>query len=207
MHPNPAFRGVEAARNIEFARERGFGMLTLAGAEGPLASHVPFTLSPDGAALGAHVVKSNPIWRRLREGPVMAVMAVNGPDGYISPDWYETPDQVPTWNYVAVHLRGALRLVEDDRLRGHLDALSEQFEARLAPKPIWKTDKVAPEALSRMLRMLAPVEMAVDGVEGTWKLGQNKPEGAAERAAAGLATSDIGSELGALAALMKTPPG
>ena len=49
--------------------------------------------------------------------------------------------------------------------------------------------------------------VAVAGVEGTWKLGQNEPEGAAERAAAGLATSDIGSELGALAALMKTPPG
>ncbi|MEM8657872.1 MAG: FMN-binding negative transcriptional regulator, partial [Pseudomonadota bacterium] len=48
MHPNAAFRKPTRDQNIAFARERAFGVLTLAGPDGPLASHVPFVLSPDG---------------------------------------------------------------------------------------------------------------------------------------------------------------
>jgi len=58
----------------------------------------------------AHLVRSNPIAQCLRAGERKAVLAVSGPDAYVSPDWYaRMPDQVPTWNYVAVHLRGTRR--------------------------------------------------------------------------------------------------
>ncbi|MEO0361735.1 MAG: FMN-binding negative transcriptional regulator, partial [Pseudomonadota bacterium] len=192
MHPNPAFRGAEAARNLAFARARGFGVLTMAGADGPLASHIPFTLADDDASLGAHIVKSNPIWRALRAGPAKALMVVSGPDGYVSPDWYGIDDQVPTWNYVAVHLRGKLSLIDEELMRAHVDRLSGGFEARLAPKPIWTADKMDDEALARMMRMIAPVEMRIDAVDGTWKLNQNKTEearlGAAEKIEGGVGT-------------------
>lgn len=206
MHPNPAYRGAEDAQNLEFARRRGFGVLMVNGAEGPLASHIPFVISDDGARLSAHIVRSNPIWRALREGPVKALVAVSGPDGYISPDWYGIEDQVPTWNYVAVHLRGELRLLDHEELRAKLDELSDNFEIRLAPKPVWKMDKVSPEALGRLMRMIAPVEMSISGVDGTWKLTQNKSDEARLGAAAGLGSSGIGAELAALAALMREPP-
>ncbi len=202
MHPNPAFRNVETARNLGFARDEGFGVLTMAGADGPLASHIPFVLNADGGRLGAHIVRSNPIWKALKAGPLQAVMIVSGPHGYISPDWYGVEDQVPTWNYVAVHMRGEVRLLPDEALRPHLDALSGQFEARLAPKPVWLTDKVDPEALARMMRMIAPIEMTVADVQGTWKLAQNKPDEARLGAADGLET--LGEH--ALAALMRDPP-
>lgn len=202
MHPNPAFRGVEAARNLQFARQEGFGVLTMAGVEGPLASHIPFFLNEAGDQLAAHIVRSNPIWKALRSGPLDAVMIVSGPHGYVSPDWYGVEDQVPTWNYVAVHLRGEVRLAPDEALRTHLDALSGQFEARLAPKPVWLTDKVDPEALARMMRMIAPIEMTVTDVQGTWKLAQNKPDDARSGAADGLDAQGQS----ALAALMRDPP-
>lgn len=204
MHPNPAFRGESGARNLGFVRQRSFGVLTLAGADGPLMSHIPFLLNEAGDELHAHIVKSNPIWRHLRDGgDARALVAVSGPDGYISPDWYGIEDQVPTWNYVAVHLRGRLRLEDDAGMRAHLEALSGVFEARLAPKPIWLTDKVSPDVLARMLRMLSPVAMTVDSIDGTWKLSQNKPDGAAATAAEGLAGSDIGQDVQKLAALMR----
>lgn len=206
MHPNPAYRGVDAARCLAFARERGFGTLTLAGPDGPLASHIPFVLSEDGRALAAHVVRSNPIWRVLRDGPAQALMAVLGPDGYVSPDWYGAPEQVPTWNYVAVHLRGEMRLLKEDALHAHLDALSAGFERRLAPKTPWTTAKMDRDVLDRMMRTIAPVELAIESVDGTWKLGQNKDQTARVGAAEGMTASDIGSETGALAALMRDPP-
>lgn len=206
MHPNPAYRGADAARNLAFARERGFGLLTIAGAEGPLASHIPFVVDEAGATLSAHIVRSNPIWRRLREGPAQALLAVSGPDAYISPDWYGDPGQVPTWNYVAVHIRGELRAMEEGALRAQLDALSAEFERRLAPKPAWTADKMEPEALARMMRAIAPVEMRIESVDGTWKLSQNKPDAMRLGAAEKLADSDVGAEVAALAATMKAPP-
>ncbi len=205
MHPNPAFRKTEKAQNLEFVRERSFGALSINADAGPLIAHVPFQLSADGRYLEAHLVRSNPIARALKE-PQNAVIAVSGGDGYISPDWYGVADQVPTWNYVAVHLRGSLRLLPDTELRGILERLSDTMEARLAPKPIWKIDKVSDEALAKMIRQIVPIAMDVDDIESTWKLGQNKPDGA--RLGASEAMSETGFGLGYeyIADLMKNPP-
>jgi len=63
------------------------------------------------------------------------VIAVMGPDGYVSPDWYGDPHQVPTWNYIAIHLRGTLRPDDPADMRGHVDRLSAAFEERLDPRP------------------------------------------------------------------------
>ena len=97
MHPNPIFRKTETAKNIAFARMRCFGILSVNSDDGPLLSHIPFILTEDGASLEAHLVRSNPILRLL-DTPQKAVIAVSGPDAYISPDWYLVADQVPTWN-------------------------------------------------------------------------------------------------------------
>jgi len=206
MHPNPAFRNTSDARNFEYARERGFGMVTISGDDGPLASHIPFILSDDCTTLAAHVVKSNPLWSALREGSAKALVAVWGPDGYVSPDWYGAGDQVPTWNYVAVHLRGTLRLLDHDRLRAHLDDLSTKFEAHLAPKPIWHSSKMDQDVMARMMRMIAPVEMSIEAIHGTWKLNQNKTNDVRLAAADAIVDGGIGLELHALAALMRQPP-
>jgi len=205
MHPNPAYRNTTKSDNLSFARRRSFGVLTVNGGDGvvgPLASHVPFVLSDNNATFGAHLVRSNPI-ARLLEGGVPALMIVSGPDGYISPDWYGLDDQVPTWNYVAVHLRGTLRRLPDERLKPHLSALSAQFEQRLAPKPAWTMDKVSPDALERLERMIVPVEFSIDSVDGTWKLAQNKPEEARLGAADGLENAGLGMMAAELADLMR----
>jgi transcriptional regulator len=206
MHPNPAYRKADSARNIAFARERSFGVLAVNGAAGPMLSHVPFQVSADGKRVEAHLVRSNPIARALMAGESQAVIAVQGPDGYVSPDWYGIENQVPTWNYVAVHLRGVVRLLPDADLRGVLERLSGAMEARLLPKPIWLIDKVEDEALGKMLRMIVPIEMDVGQIDGTWKLSQNKPDGVYQRAGVAMGEQGFGSEVAALAALMRDPP-
>lgn len=205
MHPNRAFRQADRTENLAFARSRGFGVLMLSGGTEPLASHIPFAVGEDGTGLEAHIVRSNPIRARLEaagEAGVRALIAVSGPDAYISPDWYGTADQVPTWNYVAVHLRGCLTLGNSSDLSGHLARLSANFEARVPNKEPWTLDKLSNEAFERMTRMILPVFMAIDDVQGTWKLSQNKPDMARSGAADGLAESGEGFEIDKLIRLM-----
>jgi len=202
MHPNPAFRQMPNDRNLAFARARGFGILMVNGTDGPLAAHIPFVLAKDGGHADLHLVRSNPVARALTD-PVPAILALSGADGYISPDWYGLDDQVPTWNYVAVHLRGVLTARPTDELPDHLDDLSAEFENRLLPKPPWLTGKLSADVLTRFLRMIVPCRLTISDVQGTWKLGQNKPQAARRAAARGVSASGIGCDTATLAGLMR----
>lgn len=200
MHPNSAFRTEPRERNIAFARDRAFGTLAVNGENGPLISHVPFLLSEDGTVLETHLVRSTPLSRAL---PAQAVMAITGPDAYISPDWYEMADQVPTWNYVAVHLRGRLEARPAEEMRALLERQSRQYEEWLLPKRPWTLDKTPEDLVARLMRAIVPVRMHVESADGTWKLTQNKPAQARLSAARHLETFGRDPEARLLAALMK----
>lgn len=206
MHPNPAFRQTPRDQNLAFARARGFGILTVNGPDGPLAAHVPFLLNDDASHAELHLARSNPIARASLPAP--ALIAVSGPDAYVSPDWYgphdEVPDQVPTWNYVAVHLRGVLEPLPDDALRPHAEALSAEHEGRIKGKRPWTSAKMTDGAMERMMRMILPFRFRLLSVDGTWKLNQNKAADVRARAAEALSLGDAGAQ--AIAALMRQVP-
>jgi transcriptional regulator len=188
MHPNPAFRQSPRDQNLAFARARGFGVLSVNGPDGPLAAHVPFLLNQDASFAELHLARSNPIARAGLPAP--ALIAISGPDAYISPDWYgphtDVPDQVPTWNYVAVHLRGTLEPLPQDAMRPHVDALSAEHETRITGKRPWTSAKMTTGAMPRMMRMILPFRFVVTSVDGTWKLNQNKTPEVRARAAIAL---------------------
>ena len=202
MHPNPVYHTADETQNLAYARERGFGVLAVSAEGAPLLSHVPFILAEDGKSLDLHLVRSNPIARMLKS-PMTARIAVNGPDSYISPDWYGVPDQVPTWNYVAVHLTGTLELRPQEELRDLLDRQSAVFEARLDPKPRWTADKMDADALAKMMRMIVPCRMTIASIDGTWKLSQNKTDDVRLSAANHVESYGQGAEIQLLAALMR----
>jgi transcriptional regulator len=204
MHPNPAFRRVADEVTLTFVRARAFGVLAVNAEAGPLLSHVPFLLSEDGASADLHLVRSNPI---ARLDGVSAVIAVPGPDGYVSPDWYGIEDQVPTWNYVAAHLRGRLERLGDGLMRDMLDRQSAAYEQRLLPKRPWTADKMNEDARERLMRQILPFRLHVERIDATWKLNQNKSAAARLAAAEAMERSAIGQETGALARLMRDPPG
>jgi transcriptional regulator len=197
MHPNPAFRQTPRQENLAFARARGFGVLTINGPEGPLAAHIPFLLNDDASFAELHLARSNPIARA--DLPAPALIAIVGPDAYISPDWYgphaEVPDQVPTWNYVAVHLRGTLEPLPEGALRPHVDALSAEHERRITGKRPWTSAKMTTGAMPRMMRMILPFRFRVISVEGTWKLSQNKTPEIRARAAEALSQGDAAAQM------------
>ncbi|MFK7743883.1 MAG: FMN-binding negative transcriptional regulator [Roseobacter sp.] len=206
MHPNPVFHTQEAQHNLAYARARAFGILAVNGVEGPHLAHVPFLLDDDGKTAWLHLVRSNPIVRALKE-PQTAKIAVSGPDSYISPDWYGVADQVPTWNYVAVHLTGQLELRPSEELHALLDRQSALFEDRLLPKTPWKTGKMSDGVMERMMRAIVPCRMEINGVDGTWKLNQNKADEVRLRAADHVEAYGQGVDIAVLSALMRAADG
>ncbi|QCI68930.1 FMN-binding negative transcriptional regulator [Phreatobacter stygius] len=161
---------------LEFAHARGFGLVAASDAAGPRGSHVPFTLNRDGEAARVrfHVTSGNPL-AGLADGRAFLV-AVWGPDAYVSNDWYATPDHVSTWLYEAVHLAGPARRLTREANRDHGDALLSTFEERLEPKPPWQLETMAPVKREAMLDGIVVIEMTVETVEGQRKLNQHKSD-------------------------------
>lgn len=182
-----------------------FGILVVAGDGRAEAEHIPFVLAEEPAPFGTlrfHLARANDAWRAF-DGRTEALCVFRGPHGYVSPDWYATPGLVPTWNYVAVHARGRPVPLDDAALARLLEALSAQEEARLAPKPPWRSDRLTPQAYARLRRAVVGLEMPIEDLRGKWKLSQNRGE--ADAAAVAAALRRAGGETGAgLAALMES---
>ena len=192
MHPHRAFAWEDRAAMLALVGEVGFCTIFV---DGPFVVHAPVVVAGTGR-IRFHVARSN------RAVPALdgsrALLSCLGPDAYVSPDWYGTPDQVPTWNYLAVEAEGPLRRLDEDELTGLLDDLSADHEARLAPKPEWTRGKLTPGRFEAMLKAIVGFELTVEELRGTRKLGQQKKEAERSGAAAGLAPINPG-----LAALMR----
>lgn len=197
MHPDPAFRPKDADLAALLVREIGFAGIFAATPDGPRVAHAPIVLSDDAASLQFHLSRGNGLTRHLDGATALAV--VQGPDAYVSPGWYEAPDQVGTWNYVAVEMEGLLRRLDDDALVAQLDMLSALHEARIGANPPWTRDKMNPATFSRMTGAIIGFEMRISAWRPTVKLSQNKPAAERERVAAGVEATGHG----ALAQLMR----
>jgi len=139
----------------------------------------PLLLEPDEGEFGTlygHFAKANPHWREQQDG-CEALAVFSGPDAYISPSWYPTKAEhgkvVPTWNYIAVHARGPVRLIEDRKsLLQIVSRLSDQHEAS-RPQP-WAVSDAPDDYLDAMLRAIVGFALPIRRLEGKWKLGQNR---------------------------------
>jgi len=175
MYTPPFFKQDRAA-SLAFADARGFGTMCAFDGRKPVASALPFYLSyaDDGTPQAAfHVARQNPLVK-LADGTTSWLLAVNGPDAYVSPDWYVSPDQVPTWLYQAVHLSGPVRPLSDDELAVQIDTLSAKFENWLLPKTPWTSGKMTVARLEAMKKAIVGLVMTVEEVEGSFKLNQHK---------------------------------
>ena len=181
MHPNRSFHWADEQEMLAFVAQVSFATICV---DGPAVVHAPVVVAgPD--QLLFHVSRSNPAAAKL-EG-ARAIASVMGPDFYVSPDWYGTPDQVPTWNYLAVEAEGPLRRLDEDEPAALLDTLSAKHEERLAPKTPWTRDKMSPGRFEAMLNAIVGFEMRIEALRGTRKLGQNKKAEERERVADALA--------------------
>ena len=195
MHPHPGYAWKDESEMLAFVADVSFCTIFVCGAAGPMLVHAPVVVGGTDR-LRFHISRAN------RAAPSMdgsrALLSCLGPDAYVSPDWYGTPDQVPTWNYLAVECEGPLRQLDEDALARLLDDLGEAQEARLAPKPAWTRAKMTPGRFEAMLKAIVGYEMRIEAIRGTRKLGQMKRLDERRAAAAGVA----GAGNAAMAALM-----
>ncbi len=173
----PKFNRVDDGAEIRrFVAAFGAGNLITVGPDGsPDVSLLPILW--DGDRVQAHMAAANQQWRRIVDGSI-AVVAVDGPDVYVSPSWYATKAEhgkvVPTWNYSSVHLSGPVTVIRDESwLRDQIERLTNTHEASRSG---WQVGD-APEAyVGKLLRAIVGVEIVVERVEGKAKLSQNRSE-------------------------------
>ena len=181
MHPASLFTVADEARLLAHLDHHPLVTLAAAPEGRPLVAYAPVVPRriEGRLVLDFHLSRSNALTPYLAAGFPAAMVSL-GADVYVSPDWYEGADQVPTWNYMSVEAEGPVEVLDEAGLVALLDDLSVQEEGRLAPKPPWTRGKMAPGTFEAMLRGIIGARMAVERFEGTFKLSQNK--GPADRA-------------------------
>ncbi|MFI4967286.1 MAG: FMN-binding negative transcriptional regulator [Gammaproteobacteria bacterium] len=141
-------------------------------------THLPFHLDPRRGPRGtleAHLARINPQCEAILAGGPSTVV-FRGPDGYVSPRWYEDPAKnVPTWNYVAIHAHGRLKPVtEQARLLDMIGRLTDEHEAYIE-KP-WSIREAQAHA-EHLAKHILGFELEIEELEGKFKLSQNRSDG------------------------------
>jgi len=177
MHPATAFLETDEARLLAELAAHPLVALFAAPQGRPLVAHAPAIARPlpNGLVLDFHLSRSNALSAFIEGGfPALAVSLAA--EAYVSPDWYEAADQVPSWNYITVEVEGPVAALDDTGLIALLDDLSAQEEARLAPKPPWTRHKMSPGRFETMTKAIIGARLTVERLQGTAKLSQNKGE-------------------------------
>lgn len=175
MYVPPAFRIEDRDEIYAFVERNAFGTLVSRNAGTQIATHLPFVVVRNGenVVLRGHVARANPHWRELESAESLAIFL--GPHAYVSPRWYESRDNVPTWDYMAVHAYGLARVVkEPGRVLEFLAELSDRYE-RSAGAP-WRVDDLDERKRDAFLAAIVAFEMPVSRLEASFKLSQNRTE-------------------------------
>jgi transcriptional regulator len=203
VHVPEHYRQRDAEALFAAMRAGAFATIVSAGDDGvPEATWIPFVI--EGTAqqpvIFGHLSRANRQWRSWTAAT--ALLAVfQGPHHYISPGWYVREPCVPTWNYLAVQVRGRPRLLEDaSEVEAMLDRLVTQFEsARETP---WRLSGQPAAYRAQMANGIVGFELIVEEITGAWKLSQRDGSSDREGAIAGLKEAG-GDDALAIARLMR----
>ena len=180
MYTPAQFKVEDAAEVHGLMRAHPFAILVTQGADGVTATHLPIVLKADEAnplgRIKCHVARPNPQWKSFA-ADVDALMIFQGPEAYIRPGWYPSKAEhgkaVPTWNYVAVHAYGRLRVMNDKAwLLAHVGELSDQQEAPYEQR--WSMADAPASYLDVMTRGIVGLTLDITRLEGKVKMSQNR---------------------------------
>lgn len=184
--PN-ANRVEDQAQLVAFMQAHSFATL-VSTVQGELfATHLPLVVVAEGeqVRLRGHLAKANPHWQAWATQPAVLVI-FQGPHAYISPSHYEKWESVPTWNYIAVHAYGAVRLVQEE---AGLPAILSELIAATEPAYQAQWESLPDKFRTGMLNGIVAFEITVTRLEGKFKLSQNRPSGDQQRVATALASA------------------
>lgn len=163
---NPLARIDDQHAIEKFINNNPFAILTSTLNGKILATHLPVNRLKDGKLYG-HIAKANPQSEIVPEDEVCVIF--NGEHSYVSPTYYTSTFNVPTWNYSAVHLYGTIRFIDDSEIAWKL--LTEQTEVYEANSG-WKLP--SEERFYDLTKFIRFFEFQVNNVEAKFKFNQNK---------------------------------
>ncbi len=175
MYINPINRWEKDQEIIEFIRQNAFGILISQVNQRSHGTHLPFVLdqNPKGEALlSGHVARANPQWKSIPDQSEVLVI-FQGPHAYISSSWYNH-ENVPTWNYLAVHVYGKIRIIEGEELLIHLRKLIDNYETGRDPRV--HLEGMSETYLQSQIRALVGFEILISDVHASAKLSQNRDQ-------------------------------
>lgn len=175
MRQNPTFAMTDVAEMRRVIDENPWVTLVSSGESGLVASHYAVLLDADRDDLTVvgHVGRPDDLVHGLGERELLVVVA--GPHGYVSPSWYGPVPAVPTWNFVAVHLRGIPEILSTAENLRVLDRLVERFEAGVAePRGMWTPPNDA-VFVQRLEQGTVGFRLTPTSVTAKRKLSQNRP--------------------------------
>ena len=158
----------------EFVQQNSFATLVTTKKGKPIATHLPMQLvkEDENYYITGHMAYGNPQWRTLADSEDVLVM-FQGPHAYISSSWYEQ-ENVPTWNYQAVHIYGPARILEVEELKQDLTKLLEKYEKYRENPVLW--DKLSPSLVEKELKGIVGFKIQVKEIQAAYKMSQNRNE-------------------------------
>lgn len=140
----------------------------------PIASHLSLQLYKEGEDyfITGHLAYGNPQWRTFETCESVLVI-FQGPHAYISSSWYEQ-ENVPTWNYQAVHMYGQASILDEEALKQDLTMLLEKYEKHREHPVLW--DTLSPHLLEKQLKGIVGFKIKVQEIQAAYKLSQNRDE-------------------------------
>ncbi len=175
MYINPKNIWEDEPEIVDFLKKNAFATLVSQVDGRPWATHLPFVLdqNPSGEAiLHGHLAKANLQWKSLPENEEVLVI-FQGPHAYISSSWYNH-ENVPTWNYLSVHVYGKIRIIEGEELMNHLKSLVDVYEED-RPNRV-RVETMSEAYVESQLRALVGFEIKIEEVQASAKLSQNRDD-------------------------------
>lgn len=176
MRQNPSFAMTDVVELRRVIDENPWVTIVSAGTDGLVASHYAVLLDDerDDLTIVGHVGRPDDVIHGLGGGEMLVV--VQGPHGYVSPQWYGDVPAVPTWNYVSVHLSGVPEILAPEENLRVLERLVDRFESGLgAPRGMWAAPNDE-DFVRRLERGTVGFRLSPARVEAKRKLSQNRPD-------------------------------
>ena len=156
----------------DFLKNNSFGILINQVDGKPWATHIPLELDVDEDGtdiLVSHIAKANPQWKNFEENrEVLCIF--NGPHSYVSSSWYKE-EEVPTWNYIAVHVYGTITILDEEAVLASLNKLVDKYEAN-SKNPI-SIDNLSKKTM-RQIKGIVGFQIKIDKIQAAYKLSQGR---------------------------------
>ena len=173
MYIPKLYREENREKILEFLKQNNFPALVTYDGEKPTATHLPVeVLENENGSLTilGHMSRANPQWRSFGEQEVLLIF--QGAHTYISPRWYDHVN-VPTWNYMMVHVYGKVRLVEGEQLYSLLSRLVKNHEEPAA----YSLEALPQDFVHKEMNGVVGFAVDVTRVDAGYKLSQNRNDG------------------------------